>query len=80
MEIAQGMEAATKQSSELHAPGGPVSASQNIQYTASTKPCYRCGGKGHPQEKCHLSYKNVITVARNGTLQKYARHPKNNNT
>ena len=31
MEIAQGTEAATKQSSELHTPSGPVSASQDIQ-------------------------------------------------
>ena len=30
MEIAQTMEAATKQSSELHTPSGPVSASQDI--------------------------------------------------
>ena len=54
MEIAQGMEAATKQSSELCAPSGPVSASQDIQFTTTGKACYRCGSIGYPQEKCHF--------------------------
>jgi len=78
MEIAQGMKAATKQSSELHAPGGPVSASQDIQFTASTKPCYRCGGKGHPQEKFHFKSQKYNNCGKKGTLQKYVGRPKNN--
>ena len=54
MEIAQGMEAATKQSSELCTTSEPVSANQDIRFTASMKHFYRCEGKGHPQKKCHF--------------------------
>ena len=75
MEIAQGMEAATKQSNELHAPGGPVSASQDIQYTASTKPCYRCGSKGHPQEKCHFKSQKCNNCGKKGHIAKVCRAP-----
>ena len=48
MEIAQSMEAATKQSSELHTPSVSVHTSQDIQFTTTGKTCYRCGNKGHP--------------------------------
>ena len=74
MEIAQGMEAATKQSSKLHA---SVPVNQEIQFT-TTGNCYRCGGKGHPQEKCYFNTKNVTIVARRGILLKYAEQLKNN--
>ena len=74
MEIAQGMEAATKQSSELRA---SVPANQEIQFT-TTENCYRCGGKGHPQEKCYFKTQNVRIVARRGILLKYAEQLKNN--
>lgn len=52
MEIAQIMEAAITQSSELHTPSVSVPTSQDIQFTATGKTCYRCGSKGHPQKKC----------------------------
>ena len=71
MEIAQSMEAATKQSSELHTPSVSVPISQDIQFTTTGKTCYR---------NVTLEHKNVTVVARKGTLLKYVKHPKNNKT
>ena len=73
MEIAQTMEAATKQSSELHTPSGPVSASQDIQFTTDGKACYRCGNKGHPQEKCHFKTQKCNSCGKKGHIAKVCR-------
>ena len=73
MEIAQGMEAAMKQSSELRAPSGPVSASQDIQFTTTGKACYRCGSKGHPQEECHFKTQKCNNCNKKGHIAKVCR-------
>ena len=62
MEMAQSMEAATKQSSELCTPSGPVLGNPDIQFTTTGKTCNRCGSKGHPQEKYHFKTQNVTIV------------------
>ena len=69
MEIAQGMEAAPKQSSELRA---SVPANQEIQFT-TTENCYRCGGKGHPQEKCYFKTQKCKNCGKKGHIAKVCR-------
>ena len=70
MEIAQSMEAATKQSSELRTPSVSVPTSQDIQFTTSGKTCYRCGNKGHPQEKCHFRTQKCNSCGKQGHIAK----------
>ena len=64
------MEAATKQSSELHATSGPVT--RDIQFT-STGNCYRCGGKGHPREKCYFKTQKCKNCGQKGHIAKVCR-------
>ena len=71
IELAQGMEAATKQSSELRMPGGTVPGSHEIHLqTAAGKPCYRCGNRGHPQEKCHFRTQKWNNCGKKGHIAK----------
>ena len=80
MEIAHSMKAATKQSSELRTPNGSVPVNLEIQFTTTGKTCYRCGSKGHPQEKYHFKAQNVTIVTRRYILLRYAGHPQDNQT
>ena len=70
MEIAQSMEAATKQSSELNTPSVSVPTSQDIQFTTTGKICYKCGNKGHPQEKCHFRTQKCNSCGKKGHIAK----------
>ena len=74
MEIAQGMEAATKQSSELCA---SVPANQEIQFTL-LKTATDVEVKAIHKRNVILRHKNVRIVATRGTLLKYAEQLKNN--
>ena len=77
IQLSQGMEVTMKQSSELRMSGGAaVSGSQEIHWTTSGKPCYRCGKRSPTREM----FKNAITAARQVTLLKYTRHPRNRMT
>lgn len=69
MEIAQVMEAATKQFSELRA---SVPANQEIQFT-TTENCYRFGGKGHSQEKCYFKTQKCKNCGKKGHIAKVCR-------
>ena len=60
MEIAQSMEAATKQSSKFCTPSRYVSASQNIKFTITGKTCYKCESKRHSQENCHFNMQKIM--------------------
>ena len=73
MEIAQGMEAATKQSSELRTPSGSVAGNPDIQFTTTGKACYRCGSKGHPQEKCYFKTQKCNNCNKKGHIAKVCR-------
>ena len=73
MEIAQGMEAATKQSSELRTPSGSVAGNPDIQFTTTGKACYRCGSKGHPQEKCYFKTQKCNNCSKKGHIAKVCR-------
>ena len=86
IEMAQGMEAATRQSIELRsqaASGQP----QNIRLLSKsaakpTKKCYRCSRIGHLLSICHFRDQNVENVAKWDILPKCAIHMKqliNNN-
>ena len=74
-ELAQGMEAATKQSSELRMPGGTVSGSHEIHLQTAGKPCYRCGSRGHPQEKCHFRTQKCNNCGKKGHIAKVCKSP-----
>ena len=71
MEIAQSMEAATKQSTELHAPSGPVPT--EIRFTATGKACYKCGNKGHLHDKCHFRTQKCNNCGKKGHIAKVCR-------
>ena len=73
MEIAQGMEAATKQSSEVCIPNGSVAGNLDIQFTTTGKIWYRCGSKGHPQEKCHFKTQKCNDYNKKGHIAKVCR-------
>ena len=52
--IAQGMEAAQKQASELHASRVPEVRFVDTSSTITKKSCFRCGKPGHLPEKCYF--------------------------
>ena len=79
MEIAQSMEAATKQSNELRTPSVYLYLQAR---TYSLQPLERLvtdvETKDIHKRNATLEHKNVTVVERKGTLLKYAKHPKNN--
>lgn len=73
-EIAQGMEAASKQALELRAPDHP----QELQRISSerSKPCYRCGRAGHVPEKCYFKTQKCQNCWKLGHIVKVCRGPR----
>jgi len=69
-ELAQGMEAATKQSSKLRMPG-----SHEIHLQAAGKPCYRCGSRGHSQDKCYFKMQKCNNCGKKGHIAKVCKSP-----
>ena len=75
IEIAQGMEAASKQTTELQA-GSGQSQSHEIQLvsrtaaTKSKKKCYCCGRAGHLPSVCHFSDQKCRSCGKIGQIAK----------
>ena len=73
-EVAQGIEAASKQASELRA----SSRTQEVHSIASgdTKPCYRCGRTGHAHDKCYFKTQKCLNCGKQGHIAKVCKGPR----
>ena len=67
-EIAQGMETASKQASELQASSRISPMVQHI--VAQQHPCFRCGRKGHSSEDCYFRQQTCRKCGKTGHIAK----------
>ena len=72
-EIAVGMEAAAKQTSELQVSSEGLEV--NKLTVDNSKPCFGCAKKGHAPENCYFKRQNCRNCGKQGPLTKYAGHP-----
>ena len=80
IEIAQGMEAATKQTTELRAVSGQ-SQSNEIQLVnrPAKRKCYRCGRTGHSPEICYFRDQKCRYCGKVGHIAKVCNSQKGTN-
>ena len=73
-EVAQGIEAARKQASQLRA----SSRTQEVHSIASgdTKPCYRCSRTGHAHDKCYFKTQKCRNCGKQGHIAKVCKGPR----
>ena len=75
-EIAQGMEAASKEAVELRASSRTQVVHRTTTIAERKKSCYRCGSTRHTQEKCFFKTVNCHNCGKQGHIAKVCKAQK----